>query len=288
MTTARLIDRPFGEGLETMTQLVRDERFTKALADEIRKKGGLDRAFKALHSEFFPVIVEAPTGVPVDPDVNPFQLTVPEILKRLREASEKMGWNIGKDVYEHLAKTAPAWPKGRLAFLSLRIRFGEGSEGVAKTFEAHVDLIRQTFEPKFRRWELLLSGMHPYQGKDVKRLRLLARNATHKPVIEWVRFDLDANRKRKSVTAVRDPKRSLSDEGLVFTWLFREYAPAIDYDKYPSIFLAGYESNVPENDGESWRSVPCVGRGAAAGEVSLGAGWPGHAGSNYSVPTFGK
>ncbi len=217
---------------------------------------------------------------------NPFQLSVPEILKRLREASEKMKCKIGEDVYEHLEKTAPAWPKGRLNFLSLRIRFGEGDEGVAKTFEAHADIIRQTFEPKFCRWELLLSGKAPHKGKDVERLRLLGdRNASHKPVIEWCTFDLDANRKRKSITAVHGSK-PLADEGLVFTWLFREYAPAIDYDKNPGIFFAGYESNVPEFGGESWQRVPCVDRSTDTVEVDLSADWRRNDSSGCSVPTL--
>ena len=218
---------------------------------------------------------------------NPFGLSAQEILKRLREAATKMGWQIGEDVYERLAKTAPAWPKGRLNFLSLRIRFGEGDEGVAKTFEVHADLIQQTFDPKFWRWELLLSGEVPYQGEDVERLRLLAGNETHKPVIEWMTFDLDANRKRKSVAAVRGPK-SLADEGLAFTWLFPEYAAAIDYDKRPAYFLGGYELNVPGGGGEPWQSVPYVNRDTDTGRVRLNANWHGSGHSSYSVPAFGE
>src|SRR3989338_3159975 len=62
--TARLIDRPLGEGWNTLTKLVMDARFTGSLADEIRKPGGVDRAFKALTLEFFPApaatVVSAP------------------------------------------------------------------------------------------------------------------------------------------------------------------------------------------------------------------------------------
>ncbi len=52
--TARLLDRPFGEGLETVVQLVHDFRFTAALGREIRRRNGVERALAALQREFFP------------------------------------------------------------------------------------------------------------------------------------------------------------------------------------------------------------------------------------------
>ena len=116
---------------------------------------------------------------------------------------------------------------------------------MAKTFEAHVARIKTVFgEDHFWRWEHLHSGSVPYEGKPVERLRLLAGNHTHKPVIEWVIVDLDANRERESVTAVRGP-HSLADELLVIAWLFPDMIRAIDYVKFPGLFAAGYEVNVP-------------------------------------------
>jgi hypothetical protein len=151
------------------------------------------------------------------------------------------------------------WPKGRQAYRSLRIRFGTGSEGVAKTFEAHVSRIKRVSggEEGFWRWEDLHSGSFPYKGKPVERLRLLVGNDIHKAVVEWIVTDLDTNRKRESVTAVRG-SNSLADELLVVAWLFPDMIRAIDYGELPGLFAAGYEVNVPEYDGESWQRVVLV------------------------------
>lgn len=206
---------------------------------------------------------------------NPFSLTVEETLNRLRKANEEQGWGITEEVFKHLAETAPALPEGRLSFRSLRIRFGNGQKGVEQTFEAHTARIKATFDPKFWRWG--------YLRPDKKHLRLLNGNETHTSTIEWCVIDLDANRKRQSITAVRGPD-SLADEGLVFTWLFPEYVRTIDYKGNPAFFLAGYELNVPECGGGPWRRVPIVSRGLGAGGVRLGADWHGHDYSDYSVP----
>ena len=141
-------------------------------------------------------------------DANPFAQTVEEQIAALRLANEEEGWNIPEETFTRLAETAPAWPQGRDSYRSFRIRFGEGDEGVARTFEAHAARIKRIFgENKFWRWVYLRS--------DKKYLRLLAGNASHKPVVEWTIVHLDANRKRKSIEAVRGPK-SLADEGLVW------------------------------------------------------------------------
>ncbi|OGL67176.1 hypothetical protein A2856_03895 [Candidatus Uhrbacteria bacterium RIFCSPHIGHO2_01_FULL_63_20] len=213
-------------------------------------------------------------------DHNPFALTASELLTRLRLANKEEGWGLGEEVFDRLAKTAPEQPKGRLAFLSLRIRLGKGQEGVANTFEAHAERIEKEFgESAFYRWEHLRS--------DKDRLRLLAGNDTHKSVVEWVTIDLGANRKRKSIEAVRG-KLSLADEGLAFAWLHPEYVKAIDYDENPGFFLAGYELNVPEHDGRSWYGVPCVYRNTNAGGVFLDAGRYGFDYREFLVPSLGS
>ncbi|MDP2684353.1 MAG: hypothetical protein Q8P20_04805, partial [bacterium] len=58
---ARLIDGKFGEGLETVVQLVRHEDFTVELADAIRRPGGVKLALGALNAAFFPPV---PAGIP--------------------------------------------------------------------------------------------------------------------------------------------------------------------------------------------------------------------------------
>jgi hypothetical protein len=232
-------------------------------------------------------MVEAAQKIVEASDRNPFEQTVEEQIAALRRANHEEGWGIPDETFNRLAKTAPEWPKGKDSYRSFRIRLGEGDDGVAKTFEAHVARIKQVHgDTKLWRWDLLLSGKHPYRGEEVERLRLLSGNATHKPVVEWIIIDLDANRTRKSIEAVRGPK-SLADEGLVLAWLFPERTQAIDYDKLCAWYCAGYELNVPE-DGGSWRYVPCVHRYRDAGEVSLFAYWHVYDFSDYSVPVFGE
>lgn len=62
MGMERLIDAPFSEGLETVVQLIRDGRFTRELAAEIRKPGGVVRALDALQNEFFPLVPDTTAG----------------------------------------------------------------------------------------------------------------------------------------------------------------------------------------------------------------------------------
>lgn len=215
---------------------------------------------------------------------NPFVLSIPEILVRFRKANEQEGWGFGEEIFAHLAATVPAWPKGRDTFLSLRVRWGEGRDGVIETFERHSARIRNVFgEEKFWRWEYLLSGEHPYKGELVDRLKLHAGNGTHYTVVEWVIVDLAANRERESVIAVRG-SASLADEGLAIAWLYPERVQAIEYDKYSAWFCAGYELDVPESDGESWRSVPLVHFFRSYGMVGLSAHWRSGDHPGYSVP----
>ena len=236
--------------------------------------------------EIVRVMVDAARKFVEEAELNPFEMTLSEQIEALKAAIREEGWDIPVETIARLAETAPAWPKGKDSYRSFRIRFGEGDEGVAKTFEAHMARIKRVHgDQKFWRWDLLLSGKHPYEGEDVERLRLLSGNAGHTLVVEWTIVHLDANRKRKSIEAVRGPK-SLADEGLVMAWLFPKRVQAIDYDKWSAWFCAGYELNVPVRD-ESWRNVPCVSFNRRTGRVRLDAYWPDCVSSDFSVPVSG-
>ncbi len=261
---ARLNDDTFSRGLETTRLLLGHPKFTAELAAAIRKDGGADKAVEALLRAFGQT------------EMNPFQLSVEEQMRRFKEASEKQGWDFGEEVFARLAASAPDWPDGRLAVRSLRIRFGKGGEGVAQTFEAHAARTQTVFGPaNYWRWDGLRSGK--------KELRLLNGNGTHKPVVEWVIVDLDMHRKRDSITAVRGPK-SLADEILVVAWMFPELILAIDYDKVPGLYAAGYEATVPGLD--PWTRVPLVRFDRGARQVRLLANWQGSGLSDCAVPVL--
>jgi hypothetical protein len=178
---------------------------------------------------------------------NPYEISVGQKLAALHCANDEEGWGIADEEFIRLSKTVPAVPKGKNVYLSLRIRWGEGSEGVQQTFERHVARIKWVFgEGNF--W--CLDGLH--SGKE--RLRLLNGDHTHKPVVEWVIVDLGTHRQRDSIVAVRGSK-SLADELLVVAWMFPEMIRAIDYGYLAGLFAAGYEVNQPEDDDEAWQSV---------------------------------
>ncbi len=217
---------------------------------------------------------------------NPYEMSVEDQLIALRRANDEEEWGLTEDDFARLASSAPAWPKGKHAYRSFRIRFGEGDDGVAKTFEAHYARIQHVFgEGRYWRWEHLNSGRVEYKGKFVERLRLLNGNHTHKPVIEWVAADLDTHRKRDSITAVRGSK-SLADELLVIAWMFPDMIRAIDYDRLPGLFAAGYESNVPEYADEAWQSVVLVNFNRDDRQVRVSADGRSNDNSDYSVPVL--
>lgn len=183
---------------------------------------------------------------------NPYEITVEETLTRFRAQNKLGDWGFADEIFDKLAATAPSWPKGSDAFRSLRIRFGEGDEGVALTFEQHAEAIKRAFSGKVVRWDHLLSGKSPYEGEEVERLRLLNGNQTHHATVEWIIVDdLSANRRRASVRSV-SRSESLADEGLVLVWLFPDRVHVIDHKTFPAWFCAGYELNAPEQGGTSW------------------------------------
>ncbi len=262
--TTRLLDIKFAE-LNPTLRVLSDAGVTTSDFDWIRGKANAEKVAAFLREA---------RGLA---DQNPFAISVDETLKRLSLSNihKVLGFDLEEAVMR-LAQTAPEWPKGNHAFRSLRIRGGEAQEGVAKTFEAHFTCTKKEFgEKSTYHWEHLRS--------DKDRLRLLNGNDTHKPVVEWATLDLDANRGRKSIEAVRG-KLSLADEGLAFTWLFPEYVKAIDYEKNPAFFLAGYELNVPGRGVGPWRRVPCVYWDRDGGRVCLSACLHGGGGVDFSVP----
>lgn len=217
---------------------------------------------------------------------NPFEMTVEQQLAALHLANNEEKWGIGEEVFARLAATAPGWPKGKSAYRSLRIRFGEGGEGVAKTFEAHVARVKSVFTEKdFWRQMFLRSALVQFNDKPVDCLRLLSGNNTHKPVVEWVTVDLGTHRDRKSVTKVRNEK-SLADELLVISWMFPDMIRAIDNDTLPGLFAGGYEVNVHEYGNRGWRSAVLVGFLREERKVGVCADDRGNRRSGFSVPVL--
>lgn len=190
---------------------------------------------------------------------NSYEMAVEVQLAALHRANDEEGWGITKDDFLRLASTAPAWPKGKHAYRSFRIRFGEGDEGVAKTFEAHCMRIQHIFgESGYQRGKYLYSNPTPYKGgKPTERLRLLIGNHTHHAVVDWILADLDTYWVRENVDAVRDAK-SLADELLVIAWLFPDRIRATDHIKLRCMFAAGYEVSIPEFDAKTWQRMVVV------------------------------
>lgn len=219
-------------------------------------------------------------------DTNPFKQSVEEQLATLRRQNELGGWGIEESVFARLAETAPEWPEGRDAYRSFRIRFGEGRNGVIKTFDAHIYAAGHAHHRRFRRnWELNLS--EEYDDEPVECLRLLNGDDSHNPVIEWITIpDLSAHRERDSITAVRGPG-SLADEGLVLAWLVPDRVRAIGRKEWSSWACAGYELAVPEYCGRALQFVPCVTRCLNYGTTVMTALSFSYARTSCSVPPAG-
>ncbi len=221
-------------------------------------------------------------------NANRFEQTVEQTLATLRTQNAVGNWGISDEVFARLLTTAPAWPKGRDAYRSLRIRWGEADEGVALTFERHAEAIKRAFPGKFRRWGFLFSANTPYKGQDVERLRLLNGNQTHHAIVEWVIInDLSANHSPADANTVRGPN-SLADEGLALAWLFPSRANAIDYKSLSAWLCAGYELNVPEHGAEDWLYMVVMRRDVRSGILDMSARSREHDLSGYSVPSAGS
>lgn len=250
--------------------------------------GGTLKQLAALHGDddLMKKWVQLIPGLLDELDKNPYEMSVEAQLAALRRANAEEKWGITEEDFTRLASTAPAWSKGKHSYRSFRIRFGEGDEGVAKTFEAHCARIQHVFgKENYGRWELLHSGKVPFKGEPVERLRLLNGNHTHKACVDWIMADLDTYCKRESVTAVRSSK-SLADEELVIAWLFPEMIRAIDYEERLGLFAAGYEVNVPEDGHGAWQSVVLVRFDRVCRDVEVRAGDRGSSDPGDSVPVL--
>lgn len=184
------------------------------------------------------------------------KMSIEEQLTVLRRANNEMratnpNWDpISEEDFARLAVTAPKWPKGRYSYRSFRIRFGEGDEGVIRTFAAHWKRIQQIFgETATPRCEILHSCPMPFKNEPVKRLRLSSGNHTHKPVVEWAQVKLSTH-------------NPYADELLVLIWMFPNMICEPDN---PQLVANGYEVNVPEYDASPWQGrvvchFSCIGR----------------------------
>lgn len=222
-----------------------------------------------------------------DSKKNPHEMSVAqtiEVLLLARASDERL--IITPAEVRRLQDTAPPWPSGHDTFRSLRLRWGDEDEGVRLTFEIHLAQIARVFTPRrTHRSELLRSDPCLYQGEMVDRLRLLNQSRRHVPTVEWVIVNLDAHRRRTSVTAVRR-QDALADEALAVAWLFPERIRAINYNEVPGFYAAGYEVNCPEHRTETWAHTVCIGFTRALGEVRLGIVGCANGSPDCSIPIY--
>ena len=235
----------------------------------LRKPGNADRAVAVLMREFELSEINE-FAIDLEAQLAQFEVQLP----KLRELGFTFNGQTDEQLIQMLRETAPDWPKGKRCFRSIQIREGEGDAGVQHTFDLHERMMKKAFAPKWWRW--------PKIETDKKHLRLLAGNDSHEAVFGWVCADMNANRQRDSITAVRSGD-SLSDELLAFCWQFPRYCKAIDYEESPGLFAAGYELSV--EGCEDWSDVPIVTRYLHAGEVYLGAYRRAGDYSDFSVPS---
>lgn len=179
--------------------------------------------------------------------MNRYQPSPQAMLANLRLVNQQEeGWNITNRDLDRLADTVPDLPEGRLVFLSFRIRWGEGDEGVALTFKRHVERIQRVFEEQGV-WYDIRPRLSASDG-DVECPRLRAGNQTHVACIEWVIIDLGANREREGLQGIQCGPKSLADELLVAAWLFPDLIEDVDHDTIPSFLAGGYELDDPDPD----------------------------------------
>jgi|GEM_PF-4383344 len=217
-------------------------------------------------------------------DGNLYEMPVESQLLALLCASMEGRWDIAEEEYHRLNESAPPWPKGKSAYRSLRIRFGEGSEGVRQTFERHMERIKFIFgKEHFRCWDALRPREVLCHGKPIEALHLLNGDDTHKATVEWVLVDLGTHRKRESIEAVRGVK-SLADELLVIAWMFPDMIHDMDYETLPGLFAAGYELHRLNGDFDLLREVPVIHFYEHNGLVDLGASSASYNDVRYSVP----
>jgi hypothetical protein len=169
------------------------------------------------------------------------EMSIRQQVDALRSADEAGKWGIREKDLKRLAATAPAWPKARNAYRSLRIRFGDGHAGVIKTYHAHCEHLGRVHRGN---WCDVKVQFDP-RDRD---LRLSAGDQTHHPCLEWV---IIRQRLLGDGDAVSGAMGS-ADEVLAFAWLFAE---ACRRSAVPRILVAsGYEAyRIEEYDPDTHR-----------------------------------
>lgn len=213
--------------------------------------------------------------------------SVEEQIAAFRQANKHGGWGFSETDFQRLIETAPEWPEGWMKFRSLRIRLGEGTEGVARTFEVHVREAQRVHAANSYSRYPVMNGSGLWRDRELRSgsnyLRLVSGNESHRPVVEWIIFDAKTHRQRSSVRAVRG-LRSLADELLVAVWMFPEIVWSTEM---PGLYAAGYELNVPEfRDEAPWSFAPTVVRCHRDDAVSLAYWSIDSQDSYFSVPEW--
>lgn len=181
---------------------------------------------------------------------NVFAVPVWQQLMTVWKANLEEKWGIPPEMFVRLLLTAPAWPDGRLAFRSLRIRFGNGEHGVGWTFRAHMKRVLSVYYPNFFRADSIQSGHNA--------LSLEQGNHTHKATVEWIVFSAEDHQAcrplRECVSST-----SFADEVLVFLWMFPSYVFVMDGDQFPFLCASNYVFSSSQNGSFSFyarRSIP--------------------------------
>ncbi len=183
---------------------------------------------------------------------NPFRKSRAELLRALQEHDERWGWGITGTTMLRLARDPIKFPCGPRAFLALEVRLGTGSEGVRRTWDAHMRAIQSIFTNRSRASQLL-DGVRLHNGDE-----------THEPGVRWVSIpDIMATQVEK--------KRGLSDVGLALVWQYPEFVMALDYEKYHPFGLAGYEAQHNYHP-SVWGDIPVVSY-EGDGQVFVDAVW---------------
>jgi len=104
--------------------------------------------------------------------------TAEEQVERLRVQNRLERWDIREEVFDSLISDAVTCPSN--LSLSMRIRFGEGDNGVALTFDRHIAVIKRVFQ------------VQNFFDGEITSPVLVRGNDSHKPTIEWICVNMSA------------------------------------------------------------------------------------------------
>ena len=173
--------------------------------------------------------------------------TAEEQVERLRVQNRLERWDIREEVFDSLISDAVTCPSN--LSLSMRIRFGEGDNGVALTFDRHIAVIKRVFQ------------VQNFFDGEITSPVLVRGNDSHKPTIEWICVNMSAffSEKRGTIEEILQKNSSsafLADEGLVLIWVFPEIVKKIS-SQNPPFFLGGYRAQLTIA-GSQRETVPCI------------------------------